>query len=182
MKNTNRARGNVNPVATGPQSKMRPPELAITVFDFEKDTNICQQNLSARESAALERACKKTGLTLKIFIKMAISQAVESSEEIPPAPSQNLKLIDRKTGQVIYDPAEHLSIFVSQQTRRHLRVFSRGMRPESLEAAAGLIVALGMLNRPFIQNAAINLANYAYNEGFKRNDQMQVIESLLAAR
>jgi len=108
MKKTNRVRSHDGGFAAVEQSKRKPRELAITVFDFEGGTNILQQNLSTREAAAIERACKKTGLTLKRFIKTAIDGAVTGAEDIPPVKTSGTK---KQPGMATVMTTKELELF-----------------------------------------------------------------------
>jgi hypothetical protein len=60
------------------------------------------------------------------------------------------KLTDRKTGRVIHDPAEWLTIHVSPQVRRHLRAFGRcnvNASHGDLSLIAGAALKVAMLHR-----------------------------------
>jgi hypothetical protein len=98
MKNTNRVRNDDGGSAPAPQSQSNYPKAAITLFDYEADNNITQQNLSHREFVALKRSAQKVGMTLRQFIKTVIASAVQSSEEIHPAKTIETKKRSGRTG------------------------------------------------------------------------------------
>jgi hypothetical protein len=95
-------------------------------------------------------------------------------------------LTDRKTGQVIHDPAEWITVRVSSQIRRHLRAYGRhNVRAANgnLSLIAGAALKVAMLHRKFIEEASGRFARYAKAEGFDDSDgQEKLMKSLLAAR
>lgn len=95
------------------------------------------------------------------------------------------KLIDRKTGQVLYDPAERLAIHVSPQVQRHLRAYGRNnirSAEGNLSLIAEVALSMAMMHREFIQEATDRCARYARAEGFEPGQHAQLITSLLEAR
>jgi hypothetical protein len=206
MKTINQVRKDSSAAPSARQGKTTSGKTVTVIFyspDDEKE--LMRVDFPEPFFAAIKHSAKKLGVSLAKFLERAIenklckagidtagsvNQVTEGRCAMDGSQRSNVKtspkLTYRKTGRVIHDPAEWITIHVSSQIRRHLRAYGRSnvvAANGNLSLIAGAALKVAMLHRKFIEEASCRFVRYAKAEGFDSADgHEKLMKSLLAAR